>query len=162
MCPSSAQWSMSGWAPAYVFNWLSQRLFTLGCVFGAAESLVLSKEALKSKLRSVLVFSFGEEQASYLASSEYCSFFHRHSSVPAAGATFVAANKVPLPAQWCMQHARFSMGLNPSPCSVGATCIRLHPVLTRPFTDAQKASLRVLANIFKDKVQKDIFLAAVY
>ena len=158
---------MSDWAPEYVFRWLSQRLFGFGCVFGETGSESCSKVVLSSKLRVVLSFHFGDELSSYLASSEYGSFFSLRAGVvnrvvnPALGNVSSPVAKVPLAAQWCMQHAKFVLGLFSQPCAAGNACGRLHPALTRPFSDSVKYSLRGLANIIKVPAQKDVFLAAI-
>jgi hypothetical protein len=167
LCPSSFPLTMSSWAPEYVFRWLSQKLFNVASLFGATASISYSKEEIRSNLGVIVDFQFGTELAFYLASIEYRAFSSRLSAVisgsvaPVVGSLGSPSLKVPVSSQWCMQHARFSLGLNLQPCLGGPTCARLHPVLTRPFTDLQKSSLRSLSNIIQSPAQKNLFLAAI-
>ena len=167
LCPSSTPFSMCTWEPEFVFKWIATKFFAVSVVFGSDRSEVLSKADLLIKLRTVVSFEYCAEQAQYLGSLEYQSRISRlHSasigaivSVPCGYVPLV--NKVPVSAQWCMQHAKFSMSLAGNPCPLGLACTRLHPVLMRPFSDSQKISLRGLANIIRVPASKDSFLSAI-
>lgn len=74
LCSSRHPISMSSWSTAYVFKWLSQKLFKFGYHLGQEKSSFFSKNKLFRVLKKELDFTFSVEQGMYLMSEEFKSW----------------------------------------------------------------------------------------
>ena len=186
LCSSRHPNSMSSWSTAYVFKWVSQKLFTFGYHLGQEKSSHLSKKKLFLVLKEALTFSLSVEQGMYLMSDEFKSWNTRMGDKPrqfvqSAGQTRSGAGRstvgpgvqsiaptvnqpTPIAQQWCVQHASNALGVSLHPCkgdSRGGPCSRMHPDLSRPLSDQTKVKLKGIANVIQKPDFKSKFLAAI-
>ncbi len=137
--------------------------------------LFYRKKKLFSVLENELAFDFTSEMSLYLLSDEFKMLnaaprFPRqpnqpgHSNVSSTLSVAVSSSSTPVAQQWCLAHASHVLGVTSAPCKKGingGVCDRVHPTLSTPLTDPQKAKLKPMANFIRSSVQKSKFLSAV-